>query len=139
MKKFFAILAFLTVAIGSFAQEPIRITTDCKITKPLLGFLNVDEDVDSGPALIGQGWRVQIEWMRFDEGGVCRVWVFTGESKLLAGQWASSEYLQLYKTEITDESDPITLYQLTDGVFTFFTIAVNDSGYAFCRIETKEI
>lgn len=141
MKKFFTIIALVLISFTAFSQDSklVPITTDCKITKHIIGLVNPDVDVDFGPTLAFLDWKVQIEWVRLGDGGICKLWLINDEGdRTLLDRWSSTENLNLVKMTIYGD-EPSTSYVLTDDVFTFFQIIIDESENAFCFIETREL
>lgn len=143
MKKFFAILAFLTVAVGSFAQltNSVRITTDCKITRHVIGLIDEDENIDFGPTLAYLDWKIQIEYVQLGNGGICKAWLINDDGKkTLIQRWSNLESLYLYKSDfVGNDGTHYKVYTLDDGVLHFFTLTVTDNGDSFYLGGTEEL
>lgn len=143
MKKFFAILAFLTVAFSVNAQihNLVSITTDCKITNHLSMLFKMSEDEVLDNSNANFNWNLQIEWVQLGNGGICKLWIINEDGeKILVERWSNLEYLSLKKANyINDSGVPYTIYRLHDNVFGFFTVTVDENGNANCLIRTDEL
>ena len=120
-----------------FAQN--QVTTDCRITKHIVGLVNPDNDINFGPSLAILDWKIQIEWKQIGEGGICKLWLIKDDGRILIDRWSSTKSLSLYKMNDQESSNqPLTVYALADDNFIFFQIIVDSEGNAYCHIETKE-
>lgn len=145
MKKY--IITIITIIISTFiftanAQDKKSeivdvklITTKCTITKPIK-YLSSIPELDINSKVLKDGVDIVIEWIPFDAGGYCDVYLKIEDEKIPINTWSDDNELVLVRMKLINGHYH---YILKNSMFTFFRLLYIDDenpdtdglGYAF--------